>query len=268
MRMPALAALLLLIATPGWLPAQEAGKTKPDATQEQDPETEFNSLKRDFIRAVNAWREERQQKAAELQKLAEEGKPVPAMEMTPAPTKEFITRAQELAEKYEGKDDAVPFLSFILKNASSERNAAKKAFKTLVADHQKSEKLEDVVPFFNIAAGLVGQDDTLAALDTILGENKHKTVLAQAYLARGSMRLDAAKTDDERKAATDDLKKVAEFTTDEDLLANVKARMFEIEHLQIGCEAPEIDAKDVDGVGFKLSDYRGKVVLLDFWGFW
>ncbi len=32
--------------------------------------------------------------------------------------------------------------------------------------------------------------------------------------------------------------------------------------------APQIDGVDVDGLLFKLSDYRGKVVLLDFWGFW
>ncbi|MBT7257007.1 MAG: redoxin domain-containing protein [Planctomycetaceae bacterium] len=32
--------------------------------------------------------------------------------------------------------------------------------------------------------------------------------------------------------------------------------------------APEIAAEDIDGVKFKLSDYRGKVVVLDFWGDW
>jgi cytochrome oxidase Cu insertion factor (SCO1/SenC/PrrC family) len=36
----------------------------------------------------------------------------------------------------------------------------------------------------------------------------------------------------------------------------------------VGALAPEIAATDLDGVPFKLSDYRGKVVLLDFWGFW
>jgi hypothetical protein len=35
-----------------------------------------------------------------------------------------------------------------------------------------------------------------------------------------------------------------------------------------GKEAPEIKASDLDGKDFKLSDYRGKVVLLDFWGNW
>jgi cytochrome oxidase Cu insertion factor (SCO1/SenC/PrrC family) len=32
--------------------------------------------------------------------------------------------------------------------------------------------------------------------------------------------------------------------------------------------APEIEGEDQDGVTFKLSDYRGKVILLDFWGNW
>ncbi len=37
---------------------------------------------------------------------------------------------------------------------------------------------------------------------------------------------------------------------------------------EVGNLAPEIRGQDVDGVAFKLSDYRGKVVLLDFWGDW
>ena len=35
-----------------------------------------------------------------------------------------------------------------------------------------------------------------------------------------------------------------------------------------GEKAPDISGEDVDGKEFKLSDYRGKVVVLDFWGFW
>jgi hypothetical protein len=40
------------------------------------------------------------------------------------------------------------------------------------------------------------------------------------------------------------------------------------EGLQVGQLAPEIEGEDLDGVPFKLSDYRGKVVVLDFWGTW
>jgi hypothetical protein len=38
-----------------------------------------------------------------------------------------------------------------------------------------------------------------------------------------------------------------------------------IAFLSPGKSAPEIEAQDQDGKKFKLSDYRGKVVLLDFW---
>jgi hypothetical protein len=44
--------------------------------------------------------------------------------------------------------------------------------------------------------------------------------------------------------------------------------LFAFRHLQPGKPAPEIEGEDVDGVKFKLSDYRGKVVLLGFWGHW
>jgi hypothetical protein len=44
--------------------------------------------------------------------------------------------------------------------------------------------------------------------------------------------------------------------------------LFELRNLAIGKTAPDIAGVDANGVPFKLSDYRGKVVVLDFWGFW
>jgi hypothetical protein len=38
--------------------------------------------------------------------------------------------------------------------------------------------------------------------------------------------------------------------------------------LKKGQRAPEIVGRDIDGRQFKLTDYRGKVVLLDFWATW
>jgi hypothetical protein len=43
------------------------------------------------------------------------------------------------------------------------------------------------------------------------------------------------------------------------------AELFEIRNLAIGKVLPDIEGVDQDGKHFKLSDYRGKVVLLDFW---
>jgi hypothetical protein len=44
-----------------------------------------------------------------------------------------------------------------------------------------------------------------------------------------------------------------------------KAELHEIRHLSVGREAQEIEGPDQDGQRFKLSDYRGQVVLLYFW---
>ena len=44
-----------------------------------------------------------------------------------------------------------------------------------------------------------------------------------------------------------------------------KCELYDIRHLGIGKVAPEISGKDQDGKSFKLTDYRGKVVLLYFW---
>lgn len=47
-----------------------------------------------------------------------------------------------------------------------------------------------------------------------------------------------------------------------------KGSLYELENLRVGQVAGEIEGEDQEGVPFKLSDYRGKVVVLDFWGDW
>lgn len=41
-----------------------------------------------------------------------------------------------------------------------------------------------------------------------------------------------------------------------------------LQEITLGLPAPEIDGVDAEGANFKLSDYRGKVVLLDFFADW
>ena len=50
--------------------------------------------------------------------------------------------------------------------------------------------------------------------------------------------------------------------------ARAEKELFAIRHLSVGRLAPEIEGEDVLGSAFKLSDYRGKVVLLTYWGHW
>ena len=47
-----------------------------------------------------------------------------------------------------------------------------------------------------------------------------------------------------------------------------KSSVFQIRNLGVGKIAPDISGEDTDGVDFKLSDYRGKAVVLSFWASW
>jgi thiol-disulfide isomerase/thioredoxin len=47
-----------------------------------------------------------------------------------------------------------------------------------------------------------------------------------------------------------------------------RGELFRLRHLNVGQAAPEIAGKDVDGVEFKLSDFRGKVTVLVFSANW
>jgi peroxiredoxin len=50
--------------------------------------------------------------------------------------------------------------------------------------------------------------------------------------------------------------------------ALAEAALFELRGLAVGKPVPDIEGKDVDGQPFKLSDYRGKVIVLTFSGNW
>ena len=47
--------------------------------------------------------------------------------------------------------------------------------------------------------------------------------------------------------------------------SSARSGLHEMRHLAVGKTAPEIEGRDQDDRPFKLSDYRGKVVLLYFW---
>jgi hypothetical protein len=261
MSRPVLAALLLLLAPSA---AFAQGQTPPPAAAQQDPDAAYNELVKAFNKAISDWQTEAQ---AAVEKAQAAGERMPAIAMQP-PTKQFVAQAQDLAAEHAGKDAAVPFLGFIVKYASNERAAVKKAVDTLANEHAKSPAIAGVLPHVGNALRFGAQKQVFALLDAVVDGNADADTKAQGLLARGGLRLQTAQDDAQRKAAEADLRAVATTTKNEEIVAQAKDALFEIENLQVGCKAPEIDGVDTDGVPFKLSDYRGKVVLLDFWGFW
>ena len=107
-------------------------------------------------------------------------------------------------------------------------------------------------------------------LAKILAGNPHANVKAQTLLARkpgarspfGSRRRQTP-GGTRRRAARGTV-----LATDSKLKAHLDGILYVQEHLVPGAVAPAIEGPDLADVSFKLSDYRGKVVLLDFWGYW
>lgn len=96
----------------------------------------------------------------------------------------------------------------------------------------------------------------------------------ESYVGQGRVQSLRATDDEElRRQAIEMLRIVLRDHADVKLrrgtLGDVaRGQLFELEHLSVGQVAPEITGEDVAGLPMKLTDFRGKVVLLDFWGNW
>jgi len=64
-------------------------------------------------------------------------------------------------------------------------------------------------------------------------------------------------------------KEFADIASGRGTLGKIAAsELNEIRNLGIGKPSPDITGSDIDGKPFKLSEYKGKVVVVDFWGDW
>ena len=166
--------------------------------------------------------------------------------------------------------------------------AAKTASELLLKHHVENPKIADTVN--GLARG--GSDETAAFLKAVLEKNPSKDAKGRAAYALVQLfadKIEKAKSDAEAKPLEAEALAYAarvekEFAdvhqvtlppgskAEPRLLGKVIARDIKsipnIRKLVVGNAAPEIEGDDVDGAKFKLSDYRGKVVMLDFWGHW
>jgi peroxiredoxin len=92
--------------------------------------------------------------------------------------------------------------------------------------------------------------------------NENKNSLAGFYAASS---LDASKYEQQLIAYTD---QVTAPLTDNPAVSRFVRQMKEVKPVSIGHAAPNFNVTGVDGKVVKLSDYKGKYVMLDFWASW
>jgi hypothetical protein len=178
--------------------------------------------------------------------------------------------------------------------------ARARAFELIQRDHIQSEKLGPLCR--RVSYGFCKEYETF--LRAVLAKNPHQSVRATACLSLGHflnnrlqrvdlcrerpdlarefaalfgneylaelLRMDRGKAVEEIEAV---LRQATEAYGDvklpggDTVAEQAEAELFEVRNLSVGREAPDIEGEDQDGRRFKLSDYRGKVVLLDFWSY-
>lgn len=182
---------------------------------------------------------------------------------------EFVPRFEAAAEACAGKDAAVPFLTWIVRHGFVGPEVGK-AFDTLASSHARSLELGPVLDLVPNLAPYLGDERCTKFLDAVLEASGPPELQARAMFGHAVICMQQADGVDDTMIAMAErlLEKAKKLTKDKTLAAAIERTTIVRRGLAIGDVAPEIAGFDLDGVPFRLSDHRGKVVVLDFWGDW
>jgi hypothetical protein len=186
---------------------------------------------------------------------------------TKHPARDFLPRFQALAKRAQGTETGAHALNWILDEGdrTGSKEAVREALRTLTTAYLQSPVLEDAAVNIGYLSQSIGAEECERALRTIAAQSPHRQVQAAATYTLATLLAGNTESKPEARRLFDTLQKKYAGTR---YAEQAGGYIFEMENLQIGMKAPDFTATDQDGKTFKLSDYRGKVVVLDFWGFW
>ena len=264
---------VVVVVTVPWV-AVYAAQDKPKDDKPQTSLEEFQALTKEFQTAQIEYR-----KALAAAKTPEERQE--AIKKAPDGN-EYAKKFLAFAEKNSKDAIAVDALLLTMQAAPGSPHA-RRAAKLLVDDHIQDEKIAQALRFLAQFDRAEGE----RAMRLAVEKSPHQTVKAMACYSLATLLKQQA------ESANGDAAKMREAEAMFERVINefgdaeigkrrgtdgsiqsvtygeyVKGELFELRNLSIGKIAPDIEGEDIDGTNFKLSDYRGKVVVLDFWGHW
>lgn len=246
----------------------------PPHAQDGDAEALLQSviaLEVEYDDAYADWREELMARSRAWREAYEKDQSTPRPERLPAPEPAFWPRFDEAAAKGSARaqlwcvehyapGDAVPA-------DQMEADFTRRVVGLLTHADAPHDKLPRAVMMRSRAPGM--SKDTIDALLVMIGKlASSPDVAAEAAYDRASLVDVRRGSAEERKPAMDRYRAVAAEFPDTKYGRRASGQVFKVERLQIGMVAPEIVGKDIDGNDMKLSDFKGKVTVIDFWGFW
>lgn len=258
----ALAAMMLAVV----IPAQSGG-------QQPASRAEYDKLVAEWTAAGKAYSAaQKELLASDAYKAAAEAKDTAKVNelrnsLARPDAKAFGERALHLADQFTG-DEGLAFLTFAA-SSFAEESVQKGVLERAQKSYLKSKNLGDIIENAMMLSRFAGQDETRAFFDRVIAESPHEMPRAWAlYYEAQDIQRNKKASDEDKSKAEKMLAEATKLSTGTELGDRIAAPAFEKEHLQIGMEVPNIVGADLDGAAFELKDYRGKVVVLDFWGFW
>lgn len=259
--------LLLLLA-----PAFAAGATSSTLPVRQAPAAPTSQTPDEKVAAlIEAYNKEYAAVLADYRKAETDEERGQILAALPGPA--YVPRFRALAEEAKGTEAAAKAWLWVLRLAEDDRALAWTAVETLLSDHMQSASLAELTGSLRYAAELHGQEKVNEALRAIVAESPHEAVRASALFTLGAVLCESPVAEHKQEGRDCLQAVIAEYGEvayrgKSTYGAAAAAFLYEAEHLQIGMAAPDFETVDENGVAWKLSDYRGKVVVVDFWGFW
>ena len=202
------------------------------------------------------------------------------------PVFEFLPKMQRFAEQHAGTPPAFDALMTMCIYAKQLEKGGQPAQRQrligfvkerLARDHVTNLTPEQIWGKLRFLSFHIEFDWVVAHLQAILEKNNGAEIRAGTTHVIAKTLLNTLTIDDsrdaktrfaDRKRARDLLYKIKKEYADTKAAGEVDDLIRELEQLQVGMKAPEIVGKDVDGKELRLSQFRGRVVVVDFWGYW
>ena len=220
----------------------------------------------DFAAELKALRREFNKAKQEFSKQYRAAKTPEERKELESPNASYVKKFQELAERAKGTEAGAGALMEVFQEAQAlpkGKEAAQRALETLVGSYVESPLMERLASSLRYAGYYVGDDAVKTALETIRDKSPERKAQAAAIFTLSAQAME--RDEKSARAGFERLKKEFEGTS---WAGRADAFLFELDNLQIGKVAPDFETTDEAGVKWKLSDYRGKVTVVDFWGIW
>ena len=244
-----------------------AAQAPAAAPAKQEPSPEKKKFD-DIVARMNARRKEAYKAYEEAKDDAAKEKAIAMMSGA-----EFRPEFATFAEANAGTDLAAQALLWVFRLAEGDTKLMESTVQQLLEAYMESPVLAELAGELRYAGYQMGAAPVQKALRDIVEFSPHEKARGQAMFVLGCVLVSEAKTDAEKAEGRKCLETViAEYgkvaARSGTLGEEAQGWLYELDHLQIGMVAPDFEATDENGVKWKLSDYRGKVVVVDFWGYW